>query len=329
MKGPVKPRLVFVHGIGGSRDPRAECDAWLRALADGARRAGHSGVISALVKDWAAESRFAYYGDLFGREQSQGGGTADQLGPDETEIVVGFLNEIIETQLSRTEPGHDDRLTGLHEQLMRFRTSGERERQGSGEQVRRLSFLFTSVLSLPGLRQTAQWASGKQLLSHVSQAGRYLSRNPAGGANRGLDQVIRERVLSALEPDRPTVVVAHSLGTVVALEALQEFAGPVPLFVTLGSPLATPAVVLPRLRPQPPATPSGVGRWLDFWDRDDIVVPKRRLADCVGANAAGARPQSRRVDSDGLWVHTATKYLRQSAVAGPIVEEIGLLTGAA
>ena len=42
----MKPRLVFVHGIGGPLDAVAELDVWLRALADGARaqatRAGSS-----------------------------------------------------------------------------------------------------------------------------------------------------------------------------------------------------------------------------------------------------------------------------------------------
>lgn len=33
--GPRRPRLVFVHGIGGVRDGTAERDSWLAALALG------------------------------------------------------------------------------------------------------------------------------------------------------------------------------------------------------------------------------------------------------------------------------------------------------
>ncbi|MEU7347408.1 hypothetical protein ABZ778_26555 [Streptomyces bacillaris] len=39
-------------------------------------------------------------------------------------------------------------------------------------------------------------------------------------------------------------------------------------------------------------------------------------------NASGVVPVTARVDSGGLWVHTATKYLRQAAVAGPLVEAL-------
>jgi pimeloyl-ACP methyl ester carboxylesterase len=63
----------------------------------------------------------------------------------------------------------------------------------------------------------------------------------------------------------PAVVIAHSLGSVVGFEMLHEYRGTVPLWVTLGSPLALRAVVWPRLRPTPPATPDAVQRWLNYW----------------------------------------------------------------
>jgi pimeloyl-ACP methyl ester carboxylesterase len=116
------------------------------------------------------------------------------------------------------------------------------------------------------------------------------------------------------------VVVAHSLGTVVAFEALHGYGGPVELLVTLGSPLATGAAVLQRVRPRPARTPEAVGRWLNFWDRDDIVVARPRVQQWMLPSFSGVAPVTDRVDSDGVWVHTATKYLRQPAVAGPIIE---------
>jgi hypothetical protein len=39
-------------------------------------------------------------------------------------------------------------------------------------------------------------------------------------------------------------------------------------------------------------------------------------------NALGVTTESKRVDSDGLWVHTATKYLAKADVAGPVAEAI-------
>ncbi|WP_327400328.1 hypothetical protein [Streptomyces sp. NBC_01288] len=83
-------------------------------------------------------------------------------------------------------------------------------------------------------------------------------------------------------------------------------------------------VVRPRLRPQPPATPDCVERWLNLWDRDDIIAPRPWLERDVLPNAGGCLPVSDRVDSDGIWVHTATKYLAQASVAGPVVEAMRL-----
>ena len=117
-------------------------------------------------------------------------------------------------------------------------------------------------------------------------------------------------------------MVAHSLGTVVSLETLHDYAGRVPLLVTLGSPIAMRTVVWPRLVPQPPATPDVVSRWLNFWDRDDIIVARPRLEADVALNAREVGPESARIDSDGLWTHTATKYLVKPDVAGPIAETI-------
>src|SRR6516225_8981118 len=47
----------------------------------------------------------------------------------------------------------------------------------------------------------------------------------------------------------------HSLGSVVAYEATQELEHPLPLLITLGSPLGLNTIVYQRLRPQPPSFP--------------------------------------------------------------------------
>jgi hypothetical protein len=60
----MKPRLVFVHGIGRPVGAHAELDTALRALIEGARALGHSRRVLDLVQGWAADARFAYYGDL-------------------------------------------------------------------------------------------------------------------------------------------------------------------------------------------------------------------------------------------------------------------------
>jgi hypothetical protein len=80
---------------------------------------------------------------------------------------------------------------------------------------------------------------------------------------------------------QPRVLIAHSLGSVVAYEAL--WAGPAPqvdLFLTLGSPLAMPDIVYPRLAEHPGARrrPPGVRRWINIADQGDIIaIPARGI----------------------------------------------------
>jgi hypothetical protein len=94
----------------------------------------------------------------------------------------------------------------------------------------------------------------------------------------------RARVIEAVQTHRPRVVVAHSLGSVVAYEALH--ARPdlgVDLLVTVGSPLGLPEAVFDGLEPEPRdgrgARPPGVGRWVNIADPGDLVAVPARLGD--------------------------------------------------
>ncbi len=94
---------------------------------------------------------------------------------------------------------------------------------------------------------------------------------------------VRDEVRRVIAQHRPAVVIAHSLGSVVAYEALA--AGglpPVELLVTLGSPLGMPDVVFDRLDPSPAAgfgaRPAGVRRWVNIADHGDLVAVPRLLA---------------------------------------------------
>ncbi|MFG3044624.1 hypothetical protein ACGFZR_06815 [Streptomyces sp. NPDC048241] len=323
MSGPVTPQLVFVHGIGGLRDTEQQRREWLEALADGARRAGHSDVISGLTQGWLAETRFANYSDLFTDAEAQGEAAGVSHGPEDTAFLQEFVTALVDELGHQAQESDDKRASAIVEDA-RAQLPGvdDEQEQGAGESFRILGRALTSLLQVPGLRRSAQWASGLPLLWHLSQVGRYLGRGRAADGGAALDVRIRERVLRGTDPGRPLIVVAHSLGTVVAFEALRDYGGRVPLLMTLGSPLATATAVLHRLVPQPPRTPARVERWLNFWDRDDVVVGRPRIEKWMLPNADGVLPVTERVDSDGLWVHTATKYLRQSDVAGPLVEAL-------
>ncbi|MET9951873.1 alpha/beta hydrolase [Streptomyces sp. NPDC006339] len=317
----MKPRLVFVHGIGGPRDPAADLDEWLRAVAAGARAAGHSAHVSALTAGWGADARFAYYGDLFRTAGAQGGAAGTTEDQDD-ELLAALLLEAVDERLADPSlaPALDPaEARALH--AARTRLVPPAGAQGAGAPARRAVNAVTSLLAVPGLRSVGGWLSARATVGMLGQVARYLNRGEADGATT-LDQRIRARVADCLDPEGPNIVVAHSLGTVVALETLHEQAADVPLFVTLGSPLGIRTAVGPRVRPHPLGTPDSVRRWLNFWDRDDIVAARPLLERFVRPNADAVVPASSRVDSDGAWVHPAAKYLAQPAVAGPLVEAL-------
>jgi len=87
----------------------------------------------------------------------------------------------------------------------------------------------------------------------------------------------REHVAATISERQARVVIAHSLGTVVAYEALHAHPElEVDLLITLGSPLALPGAVFRRLQPQPSADtgvrPSNVRRWVNISDYGDPIA---------------------------------------------------------
>jgi len=66
------------------------------------------------------------------------------------------------------------------------------------------------------------------MVGQLAQVARYLARSELDGAGTTLDERIRARVAESFA-DEPTVVVAHSLGTVIALELLHQYGSKVDL----------------------------------------------------------------------------------------------------
>ncbi|WP_406489692.1 hypothetical protein [Streptomyces phaeochromogenes] len=93
---------------------------------------------------------------------------------------------------------------------------------------------------------------------------------------------VRERVAGVIRRERPRVVVAHSLGSVVAYETLHahpELA--VEQLVTLGSPLGLPTLTRrlePAVRGGRGARPPGVGHWTNIADVGDLVAIPPKLS---------------------------------------------------
>ncbi|MFD9700842.1 hypothetical protein [Lentzea sp. NPDC059081] len=125
----------------------------------------------------------------------------------------------------------------------------------------------------------------------------------------------RDHVAGVVRERRPSVVIAHSLGSVVAYEAL--CANPdleIDLLITLGSPLAIRRMVFDRLEPNPNGVrpvprPGNVKRWVNVADYGDIVAVPYKLANAFQVDAD--------LDVDlGLAFHKVEAYLESDQVRG-------------
>lgn len=136
-----------------------------------------------------------------------------------------------------------------------------------------------------------------------------------------LRQTIDDGVANVLNPGAPTVVLGHSLGAVIAYHALRAHPDAaswnVPLFVTLGAPLAWRPVLRALERLETPRVPSCVGIWVNARDPLDAVAIGGALAASYLPGGAGLPSVTEVTDvvnpEDGR--HAIEYYLADPAVA--------------
>ncbi|MCL8010266.1 hypothetical protein [Streptomyces sp. AS02] len=280
-------RIVGVHGVGKQRlGGNTLLKDWEPALADGLDRAGSSPF-------GPGEFRMAFYGDLF-RPPGHTLAVGDPMfTPDdvdegfETELLLEWWAECARTDPAVPPPGATDTLARSPRAVQ------------TALRVLQHSRFFADV-------------SLRALVFDLKQVRRYLTDD-------GLRAAARARVQEAIEPDT-RVVVAHSLGSVVAYEALCARPGhQVRALVTLGSPLGM-RMVLDRLRPEPGGWP-GTSAWANVVDESDVVAAVKDLSPFFGTGVTG------KVVHNGSHAHDATLYLTAKETGEAVAE--GLAEGLA
>ncbi|MEU4498101.1 hypothetical protein AB0F96_32900 [Streptomyces sp. NPDC023998] len=156
--------------------------------------------------------------------------------------------------------------------------------------------------------QRSRFFSGvslRALVFDLKQLRRYL-------LDSELRQTARQRVQDVLGTET-RVVVAHSLGSVVAYEALcAEKDHQVRALVTLGSPLGM-RMVFDRLQPRPGDWPGGEGlRWTNVADEGDVVAAVKDLSLFFGPSLDGV------VVHNGSHAHDANAYLTDRATGAAV-----------
>jgi hypothetical protein len=281
--------VVVVHGINNTFSTRPQmASEWGPALLGGVElAAGAPGVLS------PDDIGYVSYGDVFRPSGRFLGGeappplTADDVADGlETQLLLSWWEAA-----ARVDPGvapPDGRTLGV-------RASAR-----------------AAVLALAGSRFLAR-VSERMLVWWLKQVSAYFT-----------DPHVRAEVQGrfSVEVRADTrVVVAHSLGSVVAYEAL--CAHPewqVTDLVTLGSPLGVPHVVLHRLVPPPESGGKrpvgvwpGVHRWVNITEDGDFVALQPRLREVFGDRVTDV------AICNGMGAHQVERYLSAAETGAAIL----------
>ncbi len=276
--------ITGIHGIGYQRlTALTEQPKWRAALAKGLENA-------CVDPGLADQLQFIAYGDLFLRK-----GMLASVDPDldasdvepgfETELLARWYQEAVLKDPNLPKPDDLTRPPAI---------------PGS---VQKMLDALSQSRTFAGLAERA-------LILNLKQVRRYM-------ADPATRSAIQARIMQNM-PAETRLVISHSLGTVVAYEAI--CAHPewnIEGLITMGSPLGIRNLIFDRLNPNPDNAlgkwPENLKWWVNVADGGDVVAIEKDLKKCFGAGI-----ENWIVDNGIAEVHGAEKYLAQSAVGAAL-----------
>lgn len=299
--------VVLVHGIAQEQESADTLESkWLPGLAGGVRNHGNPELADRLWRDGLPgeiSTRMAFYGNRFLTEGAQGAGPGRV--DDTQEELMEQLAELWLATAAEHASDDQDRRTAQQWTAV----PADARAQGARAAVR------PALNRLASLRWFAPWGFGlaeKFVWRALSQVARYFTDDD-------VREYAQDQVLAHIGPDT-RLLIGHSLGSVVAYEALHRCEHEVAL-LTIGSPLGLRTVVYDRLRPQPVSVPRAAVGWDNLVDRDDLVAAHLDLAPFFPpAPGAAVVPVTAEALDNGAKPHDSTHYLVK-AVTGGIVEK--------
>jgi hypothetical protein len=242
-------KLVFVHGRAQEKKDRiALRESWIDALKDGLAKSN----LSLPIPD--TDIKLPYYGDeLF--KLANGADSAEKAeviyrGKPGNQAEIDFKQQMLEEYR---------RKANISEAQLRSVSNDEVIQRGAQNWGWVQAILKAFDQYVPGM-------SDGTIALFTNDVYCYLKNVIA-------QEKIDKIVLNDIDPGGETVLVSHSLGTIVAYSILRRNGEPgnwkIPQFVTLGSPLAVTAV---RNSFVPLKHPSCVGHWFNAMDERDVVA---------------------------------------------------------
>lgn len=279
-------RVVLVHGIAQEvKGPQTLLADWCPALSDGLALAAGPQVAHDDVS-------MAFYGDLFR--------TSGHRGLGEPELDASDVQDGLERDLL----------------LQWWESAAALETRVAGPDARaRLRTPLLVQRALNALSHSSFFAglSERMMISSARQVRHYFTELEVRTA-------IQDRIGRCVTPETK-VIVAHSLGTVAAYEALHALPDcPDLTLVTLGSPLAVRNLVFDRLSPRPSdghaRWPAPVERWTNIADVGDVVALAKELAPLFGDRVRDVRVHN------GVRAHDVRPYLTARETGRAIAEAL-------
>ncbi|WP_405180927.1 hypothetical protein OG225_06985 [Nocardia sp. NBC_01377] len=297
--------IVLVHGIAQEQESADTLEAkWLPGLAGGVRNHGDLELADRLWRNGVpgeVSTRMAFYGNQFLVKGAQGT-VPGQVDDAQLELMGQLAEQWLTTAAKHASYDRDRR------------TAQQLTAVPPNARAQGIKATMRPVLNgLTQLRWFAPLGIGlaeKFVWRALSQVARYFTDD-------AVRQYAQDQVLAHIGPDT-RLVIGHSLGSVVAYEALHRCDHEVAL-LTMGSPLGLRTVVYDRLRPQPVSVPTAVTRWDNLVDRDDLVAAHLDLAPFFPpAHGATVVPVTAAALDNGAAPHDSTHYLVKAAT-GDIV----------
>lgn len=280
--------IVGVHGVNQQLKGSAVLHSeWWPPLQDGITAAGRKVAEASLA--------CAFYGQLFRAADSQRSGGAEPAYRP-ADVEEDFEKELLQLWWQEAAGAEPERVVS------------------PAAAVRGTSGLVQSGLRALSRSKFFAGVAERALIGSLKQVRRYM-REP------DIRSAAQETVNTVVTTDT-RVLVAHSLGTVVAYEALHRYAtnekwANVRTLVTLGSPLGIRNLIFDKLYPAPVKEqgqwPALLQRWVNISDDGDIVALLKRL----GGVFSGVVDY--RIDNEAR-AHDASPYLTAKATGAAIAD---------
>lgn len=303
--------VVFAHGLDNKPEADFLFKLWKRKLAHDDGLDLDTCGISACMYYWADVFYDSPDTNLAAYESAFGG-------------VEGLPTHEEPAELNRLEHKDDERIRGLARRLDIDPDTVE-ENQPTPQEV---AAVQQERVPVPA------WLRKRIMARFVRDAHHYffnMNMSPRPGASFRVRDELRRRFMQCLQPapDRgPTVVVSHSMGTIVAYDCLmhEPDCPAIDGLMTIGSPLGLDEVqdFFPKWT-RTDGFPSHKlkGPWVNVFDPLDVVAG----ADPYLANdyMRGGLPvvEDLREDNWGTWRHSISKYLQGSKLRRRLADMLG------